>query len=318
MMNTVARILCGSHLYGTNLKGSDKDYKIVYIPEARDILLGRGRSVCESTGPEDMEYMTLQQYMKLLCQGQTNAMDMLFAPDTAHAVHPSPTWRSIQACAAEYWISKNCQAFVGYCRQQVGKYVVKQERFEAFKRIVGYLETLLSQVDEKTRLREVSGSHSNFVQLSSLTEIVDIPLKNGDKVPHLSVCDLKVPLTATIEMALTTYRRKEKEYGARIRSTEATSSKDWKSMYHAVRVAHEAVELLETGKLIFPRPDAVLLVAIRKGMIPFNEVGNMIQQGLRDVEKALETSELREEPDWNAAERFVIHHYGATIRDIAI
>ena len=124
-------------------------------------------------------------------------------------------------------------------------------------------------------------------------------------------------MTATVKMALDTYKRKSDEYGARIRNNASISGKDWKSMYHAVRVACEAIEILETGSLTFPRPEAELLVSIRRGEIPFDEVATMIQHGLRDVERAVEASDLREEADWDAAERFVIHHYGATVRDMA-
>ncbi len=318
-MNEVALIRCGSHLYGTAVPSSDEDFKVVYIPTAREILLGQADNTCGKLGDDDVEYMTLARYMKLLCQGQTNAMDMLFAPDEAHyAVPISPIWRGIQASAPDYWISRKCEAFVGYCKQQVGKYVVKKERFEAFKRVVAYLEVLLTQCEPNTKLRDISGSHDAFVKLSHLTEIDYISLKSGDKIPHLSVCDLKVPLTASVEIALRTYQHKVEQYGKRIRNTESTSSKDWKSMYHAVRVAREAIELLKTGKLTFPRPEAELLLAIRRGEVPFEEVGNTIQQGLHDVEKAILASDLQEEPDLLAAERFVIHHYGTAVREMAL
>ena len=40
-MNLVVKMKFGSHLYGTSTPLSDIDYKAVYIPEARDIILQR-------------------------------------------------------------------------------------------------------------------------------------------------------------------------------------------------------------------------------------------------------------------------------------
>ena len=46
-------MLCqaGSHLYGTNIPNSDRDFKAVHIPGYKDILMGSGRPVIStSTG----------------------------------------------------------------------------------------------------------------------------------------------------------------------------------------------------------------------------------------------------------------------------
>ena len=40
-MNLIVKMKFGSHLYGTSTLLSDTDYKAVYIPEARDIILQR-------------------------------------------------------------------------------------------------------------------------------------------------------------------------------------------------------------------------------------------------------------------------------------
>ena len=126
-MTEVARILCGSHLYGTAVEGSDRDYKVVYIPPAQDILLGRSSEFpAAETG--DVEYLTLQTYMRLLCEGQTSALDMLFAGDDSHSFPPTVTWKAIQQAAPDKWVSKRCKAFVRYCRDQAHKYVIKKER----------------------------------------------------------------------------------------------------------------------------------------------------------------------------------------------
>jgi len=81
----------GSHLYGTDTPQSDLDVEGVYLPDAHDILLQRVKETIETgtskargdkTAPGDVEreVYSLQRYLELLAEGQTIALDMLFAP----------------------------------------------------------------------------------------------------------------------------------------------------------------------------------------------------------------------------------------------
>ena len=120
-MRVIVRILCGSHLYGTNVEGSDRDYKIVYIPDGKRILLQQADKLDPEEMPPiieqlkqdagltedpDVEFMSFRQYLKLLCQGQANALDMLFAPEANYVKGCEPEWFAIKA-SIHYWISKN-------------------------------------------------------------------------------------------------------------------------------------------------------------------------------------------------------------------
>ena len=51
----IAKMLFGSQVYGTSTPQSDEDYKGVFIPDARSILLQRATKVSRShsTGPAD-------------------------------------------------------------------------------------------------------------------------------------------------------------------------------------------------------------------------------------------------------------------------
>jgi hypothetical protein len=327
----IVTILCGSHLYGCDLDTSDRDYKVVYIPSAPSILLQHGDRLEEgdilaavtrikklmrqaglsiSKSP-DVEFLSVRQYMKLVCQGQTNAMDMLFAPREFYLGKPEAEWLVIQGLAPR-WISKNSASFVGYCRDQVKKYSVKQDRFQSVEAIVNYLHA----VDDRTmRLNELPDLHA-YVAGNPHSEMVMKETAHGAQLDHLSVCQTMIPVTATVKVALETYERKLKEYGERVRANEQMGDKDWKSLYHAVRVAYEAIELMETGKIILPRPERSLLKAIRLGKIPFDRVQAMVEENLSLVEQAVAKSALPEQPDWAHADRLVAtFHRGAVLTD---
>ncbi|QQV91959.1 hypothetical protein vBKpMFBKp34_100 [Klebsiella phage vB_KpM_FBKp34] len=51
MSKIVMETIFGSHLYGLNTPNSDTDYKGIFIPDAKDILLGKApKTIQSSTG----------------------------------------------------------------------------------------------------------------------------------------------------------------------------------------------------------------------------------------------------------------------------
>lgn len=98
-MHLIVDMRFGSHLYGTPTPQSELDFKAVYLPAARDILLQRVRDTVTNApdkpdggrnapGDVDHETLSLQRYLALLSEGQTMALDMLFAPASAMTRQP--------------------------------------------------------------------------------------------------------------------------------------------------------------------------------------------------------------------------------------
>jgi hypothetical protein len=83
-------------------------------------------------------------------------------------------------------------------------------------------------------------------------------------VRFLEVCNRKIQEHATFKEAHATCKRKFDEYGHRALQAEKNEGVDWKAMQHAVRVCREAEELLLHRTITYPRPEAELLLAIRK------------------------------------------------------
>lgn len=323
-MREIVRMVHGSRLYGTNIETSDYDYKGVFIPSGETILLQQekrelhnaSRDERNKPGAEDLALYSLRHFLKLLCEGQTLALDMVFTPERCYLSPPAPEWRAVQENRHRFLSKATQSAFVGYCRNQSKKYVVRKDRFRAIENACNYFSHALHQERRapSTRLEEMEYLQ-DFAVANSHTNIEEVRLKNGDVVPHLSVCQLRVPLTASIKLAYETYSRKREEYGRRVRQG-AEGSADWKSLMHAIRVANEALEFLETGTITFPRPEAAFLVSVRLGKVPYDEVSELIDQGLQRVEEALEASKLPEEPDWEFAEHLVCTFYRHAVMGI--
>lgn len=308
MNKIIFRCKFGSHLYGTNTENSDMDYKSVFIPDRDDLILQKaakhlqlntkkGSEERNSKDDIDDESFSVQTFLKLLCEGQTVALDMLFCPDDL-VLEESYEWKWLKE-HKDYFIHKGTSAFVGYTRTQAAKYGVKGFRVAALREILKWLKPL--KYNEK--LLDVLP----IWDLPQNENIKITPIKNkkGEFENYLEVCDRKVPLTATVKYAEDVYQKIFDMYGERALKAEKNEGIDWKALSHAVRVAGEAIELLRTGKITFPRPDKELLLAIKTGSMDYKEVEKIIEKGLADLEIAQSDSKLRMTPDWQMANSLV-------------
>ena len=326
-MNLCFKMLFGSHLYGTSTPESDKDYKGVYIPSKKELLLGRSRpTISISRSKEhaerntaedvDQEYFSLSRYLELLTQGQTVALDVLFG----YRQTTLDAGKSFEIMHEIYdnrhrLISKNVSAFMGYARQQAAKYGIKGSRMDALKRTVEKLKTL----DPNTTLAENPYWLDSLIQeCSSLVSLEKTPLvemvlckgpKEGLTEPHLHINGRKIPFHAKVKYALEITNKMLNEYGKRAQKAHLAGGVDWKALSHAVRVNSQAVELLRMGHITFPRPDRELLTKIKTGQLPYEQVAEVIERGLVDVVSAQQKSFLPEKPDLELADEIILDAY---------
>lgn len=316
MSKLIFRCKFGSHLYGTATETSDTDYKSVFIPNAKDLVLQRApKNITTSTkrgsetrnAPDDIddESFSVQTFIKLLLEGQTGALDMLFAGDEV-VLHKTEEWDLIKANKDQF-LHSGTSAFVGYTKQQAAKYGVKGFRVSALREILDYL-----------------GCYQDYHKLGDIIKsmeppkneniaIVQIIGKNGITEPHLEVCNRKVPFHANNKYAKEVYQRIFDMYGERALKAEKNEGIDWKALSHAVRVANESIELLGTAKITFPRPDRDLLLRIKKGDLAYKEVEKIIEEGLIKVEEAQKNSKLPNKPNFAFAEQLVFNLHLKTI-----
>jgi len=148
-LNMIVRMHFGSFLYGTNTPESDQDYKGIFIPSKREVLLGHipksynvSRKKAEgeknTSDDVDIEIYSLHYFIKLACEGQTVALDMLHAPSSM-IQESSYIWDYIVTNREKFY-TKNLKAFVGYARRQSAKYCCKGSRLNALKEVIGFLE----------------------------------------------------------------------------------------------------------------------------------------------------------------------------------
>lgn len=331
-MKPFFKLLFGSHLYGTSTPESDKDWKQLYVPSAREIVLGRfpktvqsGRkkASCERNTKDDVDVETfsLCRFLELLMEGQTVALDILFGYRVTGQVNGAEGFEIMDEVYdnRSRLLTRNVNAFVGYARQQAAKYGIKGSRLDALKRTM----EILDQLPERDKLFDhvvpmtalvVATKELVSLEKSPLVEIV--MLKGPDKVtpmPHLQVCGRKVPFGSTVKFAKQVFGKILEGYGQRAKKAHLEGGIDWKALSHAVRVNEEALELLNTHHITFPRPEAELLKQIKLGQLPYEQVATMIEEGLLRLTQAHEKSTLREEPDQEWADDLIFKVYSRKV-----
>lgn len=99
------------------------------------------------------------------------------------------------------------------------------------------------------------------------------------------------------------------EYGNRALQAEKNEGVDWKALSHAVRVAREAIELYETGRIVFPLRCADHLLRIKRGGLPYQDVAAEVETLLADVEAATGRAQLPHAPRLDLMEEIVASAY---------
>ncbi|MCX9024651.1 MAG: nucleotidyltransferase domain-containing protein [Candidatus Methanoperedens sp.] len=336
-MNKLLEIKFGSHLYGTDTPESDLDYKSIYVPTAREIVLhtykkvdciSRKKKHCERNNKEDVdiEVFSLDRFLDDLMAGQTWALDMFFATESSYT-ECSLLGRGVMMdlhMNKERLLTRNVNAFVGYARQQAAKYGIKGSRMDALKRTMVLLESLpqwdrLAQYDKQVYALVDECKELISLERTPLVEVVMVPGPNKvDMMPHLHVCGRKMAFQTPIKIIKECYGKILAEYGQRAKKAHLAGGVDWKALSHAVRVNHEALELLKTGKVTFPRPERELLLKIKTSgqtqAMEDKEVYAMIEQGLLELTEAHGHSTLRDEPDYEWANDYVYNLYSNIVK----
>lgn len=324
-MRQIVRILFGSHLYGTATPASDFDFKSVFVPDGRSILLQRARATLTDKRPKaafeknvagevEEERFSLQRFLGLAAEGQTVALDMLFAPASAWTDPPAVEWSEIIA-NRQRLLTRKSAAFIGYARRQANRFGIKGSRVAAARAALAILEAGLARHGTTAKLGVMEAEI--LASLGQHSAIVSVIQPGDVEVPMWEVVDRKMPLTASIKSAQAIMARVVAEYGHRALQAERQQGIDWKALSHAVRVGTQAVELLSSGHVTFPRPDAAHLLEIKLGRVRYQEVAAEIEGLLDRVEAAAEVSALPAEPDHSWIDGFVAEVHRREVLNVA-
>ncbi|ALF01821.1 nucleotidyltransferase [Citrobacter phage Margaery] len=314
-MKTVMETVFGSHLYGLNTPTSDKDYKGIFLPHPRDILLGKApKTIDTSTGDKsskntvddvDRQLYSLTKFISLACDGDTVALDMLHASDDK-LIANSEIWQYIRANRWRFYTTELTGLF-GYVRKQAAKYGVKGSRLAALREVVDVLNDTQNEMVVKTPLcntthRVKVGEVSHTFPTNEFCRFVtDTTMKSGCQ-DFYEVLGRKFQSTITVaEMKKSVYKLWD-EYGERARQAEANNGIDWKALSHALRGGMQLIQIYKDGDIVYPLPDSAFLKLVKAGGVPFATVQEKLEEVMGEVERLAAISTYPKEVDrefWN-------------------
>jgi len=307
-MNIIVEMIFGSHLYGTTTETSDKDFKGIYMPSRYDLFLNRvSKSITRNTKTNsngkntshdvDSEFYSLHYFIKLACEGQTTAIDMLFAPDDK-IIHSSDIWLKIVENRNRF-LTKNLQAFISYARRQASKYGVKGSRLSDAKQVIDFCDSLKNSDDWYLKIKH------NWDLLPTGEHIHKFdPDVHG--IGFYQVCGRKISDTCSLQQLHDIVRLFYESYGARAKQAELNSGIDWKAVSHALRAAYQIKQILTEGLVTFPLKEAPFLIKVKNGELNFiNEVSPLLDELMDEVERLSEISKLPDKVDVNFWDDFI-------------
>lgn len=318
-MYLLVKMKFGSHLYGTATESSDTDYKGIFLPSEREIFLGQipksinettkktsGLGIKNTSEDVDTEIYSLHYFIRLACEGQTVALDMLHAPDNM-LLHTSEVWDKIIENRDKFY-TRNLKAFIGYARKQAAKYGVKGSRLNDAKVFIDLL-------------KEFNASYpKDVIHLSKLDDLWDkIPStehikfvgKDSNGIDLVQVCGKTFGRTSKIDYVLPIIENFYTIYGARAQAAANNEGIDWKAISHALRAAYQVREILTEKTITFPLKEREYLLAVKKGELLYNEVSLCLESLMTEIEELSTKSSLPDHADVKFWDDFIVK----TVRD---
>lgn len=299
-MKTIMKGYFGSHLYGTSTPESDTDFKEIFVPHPKEILLGRAMnhtnmntnnsSTKNSHDDVDHELFSLKYFLELAKQGETVALDMLHTPADLVVKSDLPeVWKFIQDNRERFYTT-DMKSYLGYVRKQAAKYGVKGSRLAELKKVLAVLN---DYPEWRFEDRPQDKAHNQRWKVGEIAHLLPeseflfwsdfIDEKKG--VQHFyNVLGRKFQTTITVAEMKYSLTKLENEYGERARKAEANEGVDWKALSHALRAGLQLQEIYSTGDLVFPLQQAEVVKKIKSGVVPFKEVQELLEDTVDIVE----------------------------------
>lgn len=249
----------GSHLYGMNTKGSDLDLR-GFVTPSFDYMIGIKEFKSIEFKEDDHKVYSAKHFLKLALKGDPQVTEGFFAPED-NIIACSDVGREIMNLKDEI-ISNNIYGrIMGYSTGEWRKAMAVR---------------LVSTKFNKTKKEIINDVRSHWtLDKENMDSIIKI-LDSVDKKKCISsFAGLGSKRKADIE-----------KYGF-----------CRKSAAHSIRLVVQLTELMETGEMIFPRPDAQMLLDIRNGKYTKEELEGIHDSVVAKAESARDKSVLPDKPD---------------------
>lgn len=275
----------GSHLYGTATPESDYDSRGVCIPPLEvSIDPFMKFDVKDSFDGEDRSIYDLGKFFNLCADNNPNVLEMLFIPEK-FVVYKTILWDKITK-SRDLFLSKNIKhRFLGYAFSQL----------EAIKR---HREWFISPPDHKPTREEFGLGQTPLVSEANIQNMMGVPneLFKEEYYEELQ----RERKYREIKKKWDNYMQWKTNRNPKRKASEEAIGFDGKYASHLFRLMSEGKELLLTGNITFPLPNAEWLLSIKNGFYSYEQILEMAKSMEQDFELWYEQSPLPSHPNRNA------------------
>lgn len=336
-MKTLYRVIVGSQSYGTNVAGSDIDYKGVYAQEIDD-LIGFGYKEQMNNNKDDVDY-EIRRFIELLETANPTVLEMLYSPEDC-IVEKHPAFDILIKNRDKFLTKKCLHSFGGYAVAQIkkAKGLNKKMNWEkekvtrktpldfvyAYKDgktmpIADYFSDSLNLEKEFKRCGLVALDHFKDCYALYIDNTDNAHLgyrgiieENSNEVRLSSVPKGELPLTVVYynKDGYTMHCKDYKEYTTWLenRNTQRyvdiaghNQQIDGKNLLHCRRLLDMAVEIAQTGMINVRRPNADYLLRIRRGEVSLEEIIENAEKDIKSLDEIYKNSNLPDSVEKNVA-----------------
>lgn len=311
----------GSKLFGTSTPASDTDYEGIYLPNKPSHFFGRHAKMptvidlgdgdfneSNTADNTDCNFVSVSSWFHELSKGIPQAIDTLFSMWSDQIVLQDDHF--VNWCKANYesLIRLNHKAFVGFAAGQAKRYGVKGERY---KELVHFGNEVANTMLPTDKIGNCSAHIAFMIEAFRFSHIkfTDAPAPRGQdgSWAYLQVLDKLYAPTVKVSYLLEKLNDMEASYGDRVKGPD--DGVDWKALYAGLRAVNEGIELLETGKVVFPLASAEELLQVKQGKVPLNEVTVLLEERIATLDKLAEEKGPQPASDVELYEDFVASMY---------
>jgi hypothetical protein len=251
--------ISGSNLYGTDTEESDID-SVGYVVPPFNYGLGGKEFTCKQLKTTDAKVYSLAYYLQLIISGDPLLTESLFIPKQL-IVKSSSIHEKVLSLKSDLISNNIYNRILGYSRSEwrkaMGLKYVEEPRTKTEEEVIAHIRKTF------------------FLNKEKMDSLISILME-----------DKESKLVSSIPSVGSRRKEEYEKYGYCVKSAS-----------HSIRLVEELYELITTGEMIFPRPNAEYLLDVKKGRIKKEEVDKVYHALVEKTEKVREDSVLPDQPN---------------------
>jgi predicted nucleotidyltransferase len=319
----------GSNAYGTNVEGSDEDFKGALVAPKECYLGFRDKFEQQTLSEPDTVVYEIKKFFSLAAACNPNIIEVLHV-DPTDRIYSTAAGDKIFEAKDKFLSKKVRYTFAGYAASQLGRIEthrrwlldppkVKPERKDfklPEKTLVAEDQLLAAKAEIK---KEVEKYNLGFLDLRE-DQMIAVQNTMYDMLGELHITKDDMWAGSARKVGLSEnfieYMQKERQYEGKIREwgqfqdwkrdrniarsiLEEKYGYDTKHAYHLVRLIRMCKEILETGKVIVKRPDREELLFIRNGGWSYDQLIEYAKFVNKQLDEICGKSKIADTPDMN-------------------